>query len=81
MKIAVIGGGAREHALVRTLSRNGRHEVVCAPGNPGIEQIARCHPADVSNPTELLALVESQDVEFTVIGPELPLSRGVVDLF
>ena len=81
MKIAVIGGGAREHALVRTLSRSGSHEVVCAPGNPGIEEIARCFPADVSEPTELLALVEREQIEFTVVGPELPLSRGIVDLF
>ena len=81
MKIAVIGGGAREHTLVRTLSRNGRHEVMCAPGNPGIEEIARCYPADVSSPAELLALVDRHGVEFTVVGPELPLSRGVVDLF
>lgn len=81
MNIAVIGGGAREHALVRTLSRNGRHDVICAPGNPGIEDIARCHSADVSDPSQLLALVEHHGVEFTVVGPELPLSRGVVDLF
>jgi phosphoribosylamine--glycine ligase len=81
MKIAVIGGGAREHALVRTLSRNGRHDVICAPGNPGIEELARCYPADVSDPAALLALVERDGVDFTVVGPELPLSRGVVDLF
>lgn len=81
MKIAVIGGGAREHALVRILSRNGRHEVICAPGNPGIEETARCYAADVNEPAELLALVERHGVEFTVVGPELPLSRGVVDLF
>ena len=81
MKIAVIGGGAREHALVRTLSRSGSHEVVCAPGNPGIEEIARCYPADVSEPTTLLALVERLQIDFTVVGPELPLSRGIVDLF
>ena len=81
MKIAVIGGGAREHALVWTLSRSGAHEVVCAPGNPGIEALARCYPADVSEPTELLALVESHQIDLTVVGPELPLSRGIVDLF
>ena len=81
MKIAVIGGGAREHALVWTLSRSGPHGVVCTPGNPGIEELARCYPADVSEPTELLALVERLQIDFTVVGPELPLSRGIVDLF
>src|SRR5215207_490240 len=81
MKIAVIGGGAREHTLVRTQSRRGGHEVICAPGNPGIEQSARCYPVDVSQPDELLALIEHHQVDFTVVGPELPLSRGVVDTF
>ena len=81
MKIAVIGGGAREHALVSTLSRTGGHDLICAPGNPGIEEMARCFPADVSEPAELLALIERQQVDFTVVGPELPLSRGIVDLF
>jgi phosphoribosylamine--glycine ligase len=81
MKIAVIGGGAREHALVLTLRRSGAHEVVCAPGNPGIEELAHCYPVDVSEPTELLALVQRHQIDFTVVGPELPLSRGIVDLF
>jgi len=82
MKILVVGGGAREHALVWKLSRE--HNVtglVCAPGNPGIATLARCISADVGNPTQLLEVARSQSVELTVVGPELPLSRGVVDLF
>jgi phosphoribosylamine--glycine ligase len=82
MKILVIGSGAREHALAWKLSREPEVDaVVCAPGNPGIASAARCLPADVSNPAELLALAESQRVDLTVVGPELPLSRGVVDVF
>jgi phosphoribosylamine--glycine ligase len=82
MKILVIGGGAREHALAWKLSRErGVDAVLCAPGNPGIALVARCLPADLAKPAELLAIAESQAVELTVVGPELPLSHGVVDLF
>ena len=82
MKIFVIGSGAREHALTWKLSREpGVDAVICAPGNPGIASVARCVPADVSAPAELLAIAERQGVDLTVIGPELPLSRGVVDVF
>ena len=82
MKILVIGSGAREHALAWKLSREPEVDaVICAPGNPGIASVARCLPADMSAPSELLALAESQGVELTVVGPELPLSRGVVDAF
>ena len=82
MKILVIGSGAREHALAWKLSREpGVEAVICAPGNPGISSAARCVPADVSAPADLLAIAESQSVDLTVVGPELPLSRGVVDAF
>jgi len=82
MKILVIGGGAREHALAWKLSREPDVEsVICTPGNPGIASAARCLPADVSTPGELLAIAETQAVDLTVVGPELPLSRGVVDVF
>src|SRR5688572_5753337 len=82
MKILVIGNGAREHALAWKLSReSGVNGVICAPGNPGIASVARCLPADVSAPAELLAIAESQGIDLTVVGPELPLSRGVGDAF
>jgi len=82
MKILVIGGGAREHALAWKLSREPDVEsVICTPGNPGIVSAARCLPGDVSSPRELLAIAETQAVDLTVVGPELPLSRGVVDVF
>src|SRR4029434_3274769 len=82
MKILVIGGGAREHALSWRLSRERDVErVVCAPGNPGIADTATCIPADVADPRQLLHVAEQERIDVTVVGPELPLSRGVVDVF
>jgi phosphoribosylamine--glycine ligase len=82
MKILVVGSGAREHACVWKLSgERGVAEVVCAPGNPGIAAIARTVAADVSDPAGLLALAEREQIDLTVVGPEVPLSRGVSDLF
>ena len=84
MKTMVIGGGAREHALVAALARDAEcGELVCVPGNAGIasEPGARCVAADVGDPRALLALAEAEAVDFTVVGPELPLARGVADAF
>lgn len=82
MRVLVIGSGAREHALAWKLSRESEvRGVICTPGNPGIASAARCLPGDVSSPSELLAIAERQNVDLTVVGPELPLSRGVVDVF
>jgi phosphoribosylamine---glycine ligase len=82
MKILVIGSGAREHALAWKLSHERTvTDLLCVSGNPGIAQIARCLPADQGNPSELLAVATREAVDLTVVGPEVPLSRGVVDLF
>ena len=82
MKILVIGGGAREHAMAWKLSRETTVTgLMCAPGNPGIASIAQCVPADVAQPAELLAIAKAHNVDLTVVGPELPLSRGVADAF
>jgi phosphoribosylamine---glycine ligase len=82
MKLLVIGSGAREHALVWRLARDaGAPDVICAPGNPGIERSARVAPVDPGDPESVLALAEREAVDLTVVGPELPLTRGVADLF
>ena len=82
MKILVLGSGAREHALAWKLSRERDvREIVCAPGNPGMAAVARCIAADLSKVTDLSVLAEREHVDFTVVGPELPLSLGVVDVF
>ena len=82
MKILVVGGGAREHALAWKLAgERGVIEVICAPGNPGIAAHARCIPADVASPRALLNIAIREQVDLTVVGPELPLSVGIVDEF
>ncbi len=82
MRVLVIGGGAREHALVWKLaSEPGVDEVVCAPGNAGIARLARTVPVDPTDPEALLAVAVQERVDLTVVGPEQPLERGVADRF
>lgn len=80
MKVLVIGGGGREHAIVWSLKRSPQvTEIVCAPGNGGIAEIARCVPVDVSNLATMVNLAASERPGLTVVGPEVPLALGVVD--
>ena len=80
MRVLVVGSGAREHALVsRLASERDVGELLCAPGNPGIKRLARLVPTDVSQPDVLVDVVEREDVDFTIVGPELPLSLGLAD--
>jgi phosphoribosylamine--glycine ligase len=80
MKVLVIGGGGREHALVWALRKSDQvTEVLCAPGNGGIARLARCTPVDVGNLHEMVNLVAIEQPALTVVGPELPLSVGLVD--
>jgi phosphoribosylamine--glycine ligase len=82
MKVLVIGGGGREHALVWALRRSARvTEVVCAPGNAGIAELARCEPVDVADLEALKSLAARERPGLVVIGPEVPLAAGVVDAF
>ena len=80
MKVLVIGGGGREHALVWALHRSPQvTEVLCAPGNGGIAQLARCIPVNLGNLHEMVNIVAIEQPALTVVGPELPLSLGLVD--
>ncbi|MCS6817329.1 MAG: phosphoribosylamine--glycine ligase [Blastocatellia bacterium] len=82
MKVFVIGSGGREHAIAWALARNTSiGEIVAAPGNGGLAEIARCVRADVGNPRELADVAEAEGVALTFVGPELPLVNGVVDEF
>ena len=80
MKILVVGGGGREHALAWRLAQSG-HTVIAAPGNPGIEAIgARCIPVRVDAHAELVALAQREAVDLVVVGPEAPLVAGLADM-
>jgi phosphoribosylamine---glycine ligase len=82
MKVLILGSGGREHALAWAVSRSKRvTEVVCAPGNGGIAQMARCVPVDLKDVNAMLRLAEVEQPSLTIVGPELPLSLGVVDAF
>lgn len=82
MKVLVIGSGGREHALVWKLRQSPRvSQVYCSPGNAGIAADAECLPADVKNLNSLLELASRIKPDLTVVGPELPLTLGVVDAF
>jgi phosphoribosylamine---glycine ligase len=82
MKILVIGGGGREHAIVWKLRQSPSVEHIwCAPGNGGISDDAECIPCDVQDVKALAALAESLHADLTVVGPEIPLVLGVADEF
>jgi len=82
MKILVIGGGGREHALVWRLRQSPRVEKIwCAPGNGGITAEAECITADPGDINALLALAKRLQPDLTVVGPELPLVNGIGDAF
>ncbi|HVP01069.1 MAG TPA: phosphoribosylamine--glycine ligase [Solirubrobacteraceae bacterium] len=80
MKVLVVGGGGREHAIVRALSRSARApQVLCAPGNPGIAADARTFPVRADDVPGLVALAREEGVQLVVVGPEVALIAGVVD--
>ncbi|HUV70029.1 MAG TPA: phosphoribosylamine--glycine ligase [Terracidiphilus sp.] len=80
MKVLILGSGGREHALAWAVKRSERvTEVVCAPGNGGIAQVARCVAVDLKDLGAMVGLVEAERPELTIVGPELPLSLGIVD--
>src|SRR5580700_7136086 len=80
MKVLVIGAGGREHALAWSISRSRRvSEIVCAPGNAGIAQLARCLPVSQKDLDDLLRVTVAERPDLVVVGPELPLSLGLVD--
>jgi phosphoribosylamine--glycine ligase len=80
MKVLILGSGGREHALAWAVKKSERvNEVVCAPGNGGMERVARCVPADLNNLDSMIAVASSERPDLTIVGPELPLSLGIVD--
>lgn len=88
MKVLILGAGGREHAIAWAVLRSARvTEVVCAPGNGGMatmatqnaSQTVRCVPVNVGDLDAMVALVEAERPDLTIVGPELPLSLGIVD--
>jgi phosphoribosylamine---glycine ligase len=82
MKVLILGSGGREHALVWKLRQSPRvSKIYCAPGNGGIAAEAECLPADLKNIESLVNLAKRIEPDLTVVGPELPLTLGLVDRF
>ncbi|HSY71925.1 MAG TPA: phosphoribosylamine--glycine ligase [Alloacidobacterium sp.] len=80
MKVLVIGSGGREHALAWAIRKSPRvSEVVCAPGNGGIAQVARLVHANQKDVNDILRVVVAENPDLTVVGPEVPLALGLVD--
>jgi phosphoribosylamine--glycine ligase len=80
MKVFIVGGGGREHAIAWKLSQSPRKpELVCAPGNAGIADIARCVDADAEDVAAITELVRAEAPDLVVIGPEVPLAKGLTD--
>jgi len=82
MKILVLGGGGREHALVWKLRQSPRVEKIwCAPGNGGIAAEAECVAIDAADVGAIVAFAEKAHPDLTIVGPELPLVNGLTDAF
>lgn len=81
MKVLLIGGGGREHALAWKLSQSDMvSELICAPGNAGITDLAAIVDIAADDVVGILALVQSMEIDFVIIGPEVPLELGLVDM-
>jgi phosphoribosylamine--glycine ligase len=81
LRVLVIGGGGREHALVDAITRDHGIEVFCAPGNAGISEQAQVVNIKADDVDRLLEFAEENKIDFTIVGPEQPLCVGIVDAF
>ena len=82
MKILVVGGGGREHAMVWKIAQSPRKpQIFCAPGNAGIEGLATCVPIKADDIEGLKAFALKEQIDLTVVGPEAPLALGIADEF
>ncbi|MFP4194879.1 MAG: phosphoribosylamine--glycine ligase [Desulfosalsimonas sp.] len=82
MKILIVGGGGREHALAWKIAQSPETEkIFCAPGNPGIAETAECVDISADSIEELVTFASEKKIDMTVIGPEAPLAAGITDAF
>src|SRR5689334_8153466 len=80
MNILVLGGGGREHAIVKALKSSKKvTHISCAPGNPGIAKEASCHLTDPTDMRKVLDLAQRLRPDLVIVGPESPLASGVAD--
>src|SRR4030042_4860924 len=82
MKVLVVGGGGREHALVWKIAQSPKvSKIYCAPGNAGISDLATLPPLKGNDLNGLVEFSLKEGIDLTVVGPEEPLTKGIVDLF
>jgi phosphoribosylamine--glycine ligase len=82
MKVLLVGGGGREHALAWRLAQDDPEvQLIAAPGNPGIAQLGECVAVAATDIDKLIELARQRRVDFTLVGPEAPLAAGIVDRF
>lgn len=81
MKVLLVGGGGREHALAWRISQDGGHRIYCAPGNPGTARVGENVGIAPDRIGEIADLARQQGIDFTIVGPEAPLIEGIVDEF
>ena len=82
MNILVVGGGGREHAICWKLNKESNVEkIYCAPGNAGISNIAQCVNIEDSDIDGLVSFAKENEIDLTIVGPEIPLVAGIVDVF
>ncbi len=82
MRIMIIGGGGREHALLWKLAQSPKVEkIYCVPGNPGMHDLAICVSGDTSDNAAMVRLAQERAIDLVVVGPEAPLANGIVDAF
>jgi phosphoribosylamine---glycine ligase len=82
VKVLIVGGGGREHALAWKIQQSPRvTKIYCAPGNAGIARMATCIPIAADDVLGLRAFAQEDRIDFTIVGPEAPLAAGIVDAF
>lgn len=82
MKVLIVGGGGREHAIIWELSQNEKiSKLYCAPGNAGIKNLAECVSIESTDIENLLKFAMAEKIDFTVVGNDDPLVMGIVDAF